>query len=161
MHGPTFQERMCHQGRQRLASSRSERSRLAPWRWAAVGGAIVVAGLLAKRPAHWESQPPHISVLVPSHAAAGTPALTVHIVGEHFQPGASVVLWDGSARPTQSFPGSTTVLTATISGPDLAIPRHATVTVVTVDGEQTASSAPAGFVVISTPDATEKGPSSS
>jgi hypothetical protein len=112
--------------------------------------ALSMAALLAS----WQtfSRPraplPHISALVPGSAVAGSPDLDVHVAGEHFQPGASLVHWNGSPRPTQSFPGSATLLVATIGRRDLASPGTAVVTVVVVEPERIATSRPVTFVVV-------------
>jgi hypothetical protein len=90
---------------------------------------------------------PHISALVPDSAVAGSPDLVMNVAGEHFQPGASVVLWNGSPRPTQTFPGSTTLVAAMISRRDLAAPDTAWVTVIVVEAQQTWSSRAARFVI--------------
>jgi hypothetical protein len=91
---------------------------------------------------------PHISALVPERAVAGSPDLEVNVAGEHFQPGASVVEWNGSPRPTQSFPGTATLLVATIGPRDLASPGTALVTVVVVQPERIMTSRPVSFVVV-------------
>jgi hypothetical protein len=112
---------------------------------------VVVAVIIGTREIGSTRQMPHISTLVPSHAQQGSNDLVVHVTGEHFQPGASVVLWNGSARPTQTFQGSTTVLAATIFSRDLFVPGPATVTVTIVDADIRRSTAPVIFDVIPKP----------
>lgn len=91
---------------------------------------------------------PHVSALVPGSAVEGSDDLVVAIAGEHFQPGASVVLWNGSARPTQTFLGTTTLIAATIFRGDLLVPGPATVTVTIVESGVRRSSPPITFDVV-------------
>ncbi len=112
---------------------------------------LVLSAVIGTRETGSAAPAPHISALVPANAEEGSDDLVVNVTGEHFQPGASVVLWNGSARPTQTFQGSTTLLAATIFSGDLLVPGPATVTVTVVDADAPRSSAPVTFDVVPTP----------
>jgi concanavalin A-like lectin/glucanase superfamily protein/IPT/TIG domain-containing protein len=71
---------------------------------------------------------PALSGLSPSAVAAGNPAFTLTVTGSGFV-AASVVLWNGGARPTTVV--SSTRLQAAISASDVAFPGTASVTVFT------------------------------
>jgi len=143
---------MLGRGAEPASADRHSIGRTRLWRTTTLGrplfAAILVLVVLGARERLSNSPVPHISALMPGSAMAGRDDLLVIVAGEHFQPGASVVLWNGSARPTQTFQGSTTLLAATIYRSDLRTAGPATVTVTTVESETRRSSPPVTFDVV-------------
>jgi hypothetical protein len=142
---------MLGRGAEPASADRHPISRTRLWRIRSRGplfAALLLLVVLGARERLSNSPGPHISALMPGSAMAGRDDLLVSVAGEHFQPGASVVLWNGSARPTQTFQGSTTLLAATIYRSDLRTPGPATVTVTTVDSDTRRSSPPVTFDVV-------------
>jgi hypothetical protein len=113
-----------------------------------LAAALLVLVVAAPRERLSTTPVPHISALMPRSARAGSGDLVVSVAGEHFQPGASVVLWNGSARPTQTFQGSTTLLAATIYRSDLLVPGSAMVAVTVVESDTLPTSPPVTFDIV-------------
>jgi hypothetical protein len=143
---------MLGRGNEPASADRHPITRTRLWRTRPRGlplfAAILVLVVLGARERLSNPPGPHISALTPRSALAGRDDLLVSVAGEHFQPGASVVLWNGSARPTQTFQGSTTLLAATIYRSDLRTPGRATVIVTTVESDTRRSSPPVTFDVV-------------
>jgi hypothetical protein len=121
-----------------------------PGRWRRLLPAVIVVlmAIVGTREKAPTTPAPHISALVPRSVVQGSDDLVLNVAGEHFLPGASVVLWNGGARPTRTFQGSLTLLVVTIFKADLSVPGTATVTVTVIDSDRRRSSLPVTFDVL-------------
>src|SRR5262245_65296524 len=87
---------------------------------------LALAFAAALGPAWSAGAAPGVSALDPSSVVAGTPGLTLRVLGTGLLPG-SVVCWRGAARPTTS--AGALEVRAQLSAADLASPATAAVTV--------------------------------
>ena len=80
---------------------------------------------------------PRINELVPPSAVAGSPDMLLHVIGDYVFAPSSVVMWNGSARPTNYV--SPSQIVAKIPAADLAGVGTANVTVINPNAATTAS----------------------